>query len=188
MRSYGGSICNFLKNVLSVFCNGCTICISTKSAQIFHFLRILTNTCDFLSFWSNHSNRWKWKWTWLSRVPLFATPWSIESMSGWPFPSPGNLSNPGIKPGSPALQADSLPSEPQGKPSNGWSDNYFFFLHFHNDWWLLAHFYVYVRYLNILFGKIAVQVLCSFFKLDYLCVRVCVLALELLLFPVCFGY
>ena len=127
MRSYGGSICNFLKNVLSVFYNGCTICISTKSAQMFHFLHNLTNTCDFLSFWSNHSNRWKWKWTWLSRVPLFATPWSIESMSGWPFPSPGNLSNPGIEPGSPALQADSLPSEPQGKPSNVWSDIYFFF-------------------------------------------------------------
>ena len=36
--------------------------------------------------------------------------------SGLPFPSPGDLPNPGIKPGSPALQADSLPSEPPGKP------------------------------------------------------------------------
>ena len=34
-----------------------------------------------------------------------------------PFPSPGDLLNPGIKPGSPALQADSLPSEPPGKPT-----------------------------------------------------------------------
>ena len=32
-----------------------------------------------------------------------------------PFPSPGDLPNPGIKPRSPALQADSLPSEPPGK-------------------------------------------------------------------------
>ena len=32
------------------------------------------------------------------------------------IPSPGDLPNPGIKPGSPALQADSLPSEPPGKP------------------------------------------------------------------------
>ena len=32
------------------------------------------------------------------------------------FPSPGDLPNPGIEPGSPALQADSLPSEPPGKP------------------------------------------------------------------------
>ena len=33
--------------------------------------------------------------------------------SGYPFPSPGNLPNPGIEPGSPALQADSLPTELQ---------------------------------------------------------------------------
>ena len=39
-----------------------------------------------------------------------------EHWSGWPFPSPGDLPNPGIKPRSPALQADSLPAEPQGKP------------------------------------------------------------------------
>ena len=38
-----------------------------------------------------------------------------EYCSGWPFPSLGDLSNPGIKPRSPALQADSLPAEPQGK-------------------------------------------------------------------------
>ena len=35
-----------------------------------------------------------------------------EYWSGLPFPSPGDLPNPGIKPGSPALQADALPSEP----------------------------------------------------------------------------
>ena len=39
-----------------------------------------------------------------------------EYWSGLPFPSPGDLPNPGIKPGSPALQADSLPPEPLGKP------------------------------------------------------------------------
>ena len=36
--------------------------------------------------------------------------------SGLPFPSPGDLPNAGIKPRSPALQADALPSEPPGKP------------------------------------------------------------------------
>ena len=59
----------------------------------------------------------------------FATPWTIalqvplsvgfsrqEYWSGLPFPSPGDLPNPGIEPGSPALQADSLPTELQGKP------------------------------------------------------------------------
>ena len=38
-----------------------------------------------------------------------------EYWSGVPFPSPGDLPNPGIKPGSPALQADALLSEPPGK-------------------------------------------------------------------------
>ena len=36
--------------------------------------------------------------------------------SGLPFPSPGDLSHSGTEPGSPALQADSLPTEPQGNP------------------------------------------------------------------------
>ena len=43
---------------------------------------------------------------------------SQEYWSGLPFPSPGDLPNPGIKPGSPSLQADSLLSEPSGKPIN----------------------------------------------------------------------
>ena len=55
-----------------------------------------------------------------------ATPWIVQSMdfsrpeywSEYPFPSPGDLSNLGIKPRSPALQADSLPAEPPGKPKN----------------------------------------------------------------------
>ena len=42
----------------------------------------------------------------------------LEYWSGQPFPSPGDLPNPGIKPRSPAWQADSLPAEPQGKPKN----------------------------------------------------------------------
>ena len=41
---------------------------------------------------------------------------SQEHWSGLPFPSPGDLPNPGIEPRSPALPADSLPSEPPGKP------------------------------------------------------------------------
>ena len=40
-----------------------------------------------------------------------------EYWSGQPFPSPEDLPNPAIKPRSPALQADSLPAEPQGKPT-----------------------------------------------------------------------
>ena len=64
----------------------------------------------------------------LSRVRLFAIPWAIayqaspsvgfsrqEYWSGLPFPSPGDLPDPRIKPGSPALEADALTSEPSGK-------------------------------------------------------------------------
>ena len=40
-----------------------------------------------------------------------------EYWSGLPFPSPGDLSDPGVEPGSPTLQADSLTSEPPGNHS-----------------------------------------------------------------------
>ena len=65
----------------------------------------------------------------LNRVQIFMTPWTVghhvplfmgfsrqEYWSGLPFPSPGDLPNPGIEPRSPALQVDSLPSELPGKP------------------------------------------------------------------------
>ena len=41
-----------------------------------------------------------------------------EYWGGLPFPSPEDLSDPGIHPGSPALQADSLPFELQGRPKD----------------------------------------------------------------------
>ena len=41
-----------------------------------------------------------------------------EHWGGFPFPSPGDLPNSGIKPRSPTLQADFLPSKPQGKLKN----------------------------------------------------------------------
>ena len=66
----------------------------------------------------------------LSIVRLFATPWTAACQaplsmrfsrqrywSGLPFPSSGDLPNPGIEPRSPALQADSLPTELQEKPT-----------------------------------------------------------------------
>ena len=58
-----------------------------------------------------------------------ANPWTVayqappsmgfsrqEYWSGLPFPSPGDLPDPGIKPMSPSLQGGSLPAEPAGKP------------------------------------------------------------------------
>ena len=64
-----------------------------------------------------------------SRIWLCATPWTVtqqtplsmgfskwEYWSGVTFPSPWDLPGPGIEPRSSVLQADSLPSEPPGKP------------------------------------------------------------------------
>ena len=65
-----------------------------------------------------------------SHVRLFATPWTAacqaplsmgfsrqEYRSGLPFPSLGDLPDPGTEPGSPAFQADALTSAPSGKPT-----------------------------------------------------------------------
>ena len=51
-------------------------------------------------------------WTIAHQAPLSMEFPKQEYWSGLPFPSPGHLLNPGIKPGSPELQADSLPSQP----------------------------------------------------------------------------
>ena len=50
-------------------------------------------------------------WTIACQAPLFMGFSSQEYWSGLPFPSPGHLPDPGIEPGSPALQADYLPPE-----------------------------------------------------------------------------
>ena len=55
-------------------------------------------------------------WTVTHQAPLSTGFSRQEHWSGLPFPSPGDLPDPGIKPRSPTLQADSLPSEPPGKP------------------------------------------------------------------------
>ena len=80
-----------------------------------------------ISFTMHESEKWKLKVKSLSPVWLFATPWTAayqappsmgfsrqEYWSGLPLPSPGDLPDPGIEPGSPALQADALTSEPPG--------------------------------------------------------------------------
>ena len=52
------------------------------------------------------------------QAPLFMGLSRQEYWNGLPCPPPGNLPDPGIEPKSPALQVDSLPSEPPGKPNN----------------------------------------------------------------------
>ena len=81
-------------------------------------------------FWWFNCERKKVKVKSFTHVLLFVTLWTVahqappsmgfskqEYWSGLPFPSPGDLPDPGIEPGSPALQADALPSEPPGKPN-----------------------------------------------------------------------
>ena len=92
------------------------------------FSRNFVALCDSMDYslagLSRQVWRWKVKVKSLSRVPLFATPQTVayqaslsmgfsrqECWSGLPFPSPGDLPNPGIEPGSPTLQADTLPLE-----------------------------------------------------------------------------
>ena len=82
----------------------------------------------------------------LSRVQLFETLWTVahqgppfmgfsrqEYWIGLPFPSLGDLPDPGIEPRSLALQADALTSEPPGKPREikraAWSDMQFIIIH-----------------------------------------------------------
>ena len=55
-------------------------------------------------------------WTVAHQAPLSMEFSGQEYWSGLSFPSPGDLPNPGIEPRSPALQADSLLTEPPGKP------------------------------------------------------------------------
>ena len=78
------------------------------------------------SFHFNPLINFLWKWS-ASRSVVsnslqphrLHSPWNSPGRNtgvGWPFPSPGDLPNPGIEPRSPTLQADSLPAEPWRKP------------------------------------------------------------------------
>ena len=90
---------------------------------------IFLSVTQTLNCLANNTTLWKLKS--LSHVQLFATPGTIQYMVilqgtilKWvAFPSPGNLSNPGIEPRSPTLQADSLPAEPPGKPNTALSNS-----------------------------------------------------------------
>ena len=93
---------------------------SVLSLSCFHYPA--ASGTQLLSEWSEWSH---------SVVSDSATPWTVahqappsvgfarqEYWSGLPFPSPGDLPDPGIEPRSPALQADALPSDPPGEPQS----------------------------------------------------------------------
>ena len=56
-------------------------------------------------------------WAIANQAPLSIEFFRLEYWSGLPFPSPGDLPDPGTESGSPALQSDSLLNEPPGKPT-----------------------------------------------------------------------
>ena len=104
--------------------NTMTFVFLSSLLMIHNGITLFSLICTYLSQLSQFKS--------LSRVQLFATPWTIayqappsmgfsrqECWSGLPFPSPGDLPDPGIKPRSPALQADAFPSAPPGKPVYG---------------------------------------------------------------------
>ena len=129
---------NFIKRLFSSSSFSAIMVVSSAYLRLLIFLpEILIPPCAssspaFLMMYSAYKlNKVKWKKVKsLSRVWLFATPWTVayqappsmgfsrqECWSGLSFPSPGDLPDPRIEPRSPALQADALPSEPPGKPS-----------------------------------------------------------------------
>ena len=83
------------------------------------------------------THTWKVKCYSLSHVQIFATPWTIahqaplsmefsrRTLEWEPFPSPGDLPDPGTEPRSPALRADSLLSESPGKLIKKWNNSIF---------------------------------------------------------------
>ena len=92
------------------------------------FYSIQLDSSFGLSPWPMSVMKWS-EVKWLSHVRLFVTPWTVayqaspsmgffrqEYWNGLPFPSLGDLPDPGIEPGSPVFQADALTSEPPGKP------------------------------------------------------------------------
>ena len=89
----------------------------------------VSDTTELLSM--HNWTHYVFKYEWVSEVAQSCptTPWTVayqdspsvgfsrqQYWGGLPFPSPGDLPHPGIKPGSPALGADALTSEPPGKP------------------------------------------------------------------------
>ena len=97
---------------------------------MFKLISAVFLNCFISAIFLQHENYillfpWKWKCLSLSLIWLFATPWTVacqaplsmefsrqEYWIGLPLPSLGDCPNLGIEPGSPALQADSLLSEP----------------------------------------------------------------------------
>ena len=103
-------------------------CLRQSKQQMHSWAESVHGTVKVIINCSFKPQVWKWKCLSLSCDRLLVTPWMVahqaplsmefsrqEYWSESPFPSPGDLPDPGTEPGAPALQADSLLSGPTGK-------------------------------------------------------------------------
>ena len=108
------TLLSHVRNHPTIFQSSCTILQQFIPSTMYGGFNFSTSFCCFQS---------------LSRVQLFATPWTVsrqaplsmgfsrqEYWSGLPFPSPGDVPDPGIEPTCPALAGRFLTAEPPGKP------------------------------------------------------------------------
>ena len=136
MVTFGARCCHSTNYIyFSQLSYGSLVMLNLVTTQVIMMFKYFTN---FIIYWANHLyyvcfvifNSYshfsiKVKVRSLSRVRLFVTSWTVayqalpsmgfsrqEYWSGLPFPSPGDLPDPGIEPRSPAFQADTLNSEP----------------------------------------------------------------------------
>ena len=105
-----------------------TICLSKRNTQIRNtkislcrnlfilFSKERKKVQGLVALVSGLVQRFETPWTAARQAPLSMEFSRQEFWSGLPFPSPGDLPDPGIEPGSPTLQADSVPTELPGRP------------------------------------------------------------------------
>ena len=106
-----------------------SLCVAAGTSLTKHRLGYISLLLKAPGFPSLLEDKERKKVNSLSCVRFFATLWTVayqaplsmgfsrqEYWSGMPFPSPGGLPDPGIEPRSPELEADTLTSEPPGKP------------------------------------------------------------------------
>ena len=120
------NLCNKNTNTQCVWCEWHPLDVACLSRVSLHSVRAVLPVSYFSALCG-----WAFgvKVKSLSRIQLFATPWTVahqdppsmefsrqEYRSGWPFPSPGDRPDPGMEPESPELRADALLSEPPGNP------------------------------------------------------------------------
>ena len=99
-------------------------------AKILHALQPKNQNIKQQKYYNKFSDSVPVKVLVAQSCPTLETPWTVahqaplsmgfsrqEYWSGLPFPSPEDLPHPGIEPGSPALQADTLAPKPPGKPN-----------------------------------------------------------------------